>query len=172
MRVDLLRSPDELVPHGGCQRSLDVRLRWKREAPADVLRVGAELARVRAPGGQGARSGSPPPRCAKTTVLGLESSLERLLDVLAKGTRTRRYRLPREIGELLRAVRMAARELEQPLCARSRERLPRSTESARRGRWCERVWRNRADLGLLALRQNGSFSSLKIRSIRCLRLPR
>ena len=72
--------------------------------------------------------------------------------------------LPEEVGELLRGVRMPGRSCEQVLTTTSSTALARTGE-ALADEAGELLRLDRAELERLALRQNGSFSSLKIRSI-------
>ena len=104
-------------------------------------------------------------------VLRAQDSGQRPLELLVPGLPVERGLLPEEVAELLRRVGVPERpvkELVEHLGATAF--LLASKRLAMNGR--KSPGSITSSWTFFALRQNGSFSSLKIRSIMCRRLPR
>ena len=157
---------DELLLHHGFERGLQRRLRWQVEA----LRVELGVRGARRLGGKSEHHESLRGRCvipdlAEVAVFGAQSLPEGILHVHQMREAAFRHQLPDEVRQLLRAVRVPERGLEEPVQglvadAPIRRLEPLADEAAEFGRV------DQPDLDPFALRQNGSFSSSKIRSSR------
>ena len=105
------------------------------------------------------------PDLHEVVVLRAQDAGQRLVDDLERDRSTGRDELPREVGELLRSVRMAAGRGQEPvalpLCLNRSAMKPLNLTG-------EII----PTSSCFALRQNASFLSWKIRSSRCRLLPR